>query len=182
MSVVLLAQEAPGGDRSSILRDISSTIPLQVLCRLIASAGAIYAMRCLQPAELGRAAAGANLDVVALTDHDTTGGWAEAIAALPAGLTFVSNAGFGTITTIMAGQLGLIRTLRGLTPAFGNFTDGRFDEARYEELLEEAENVLVRNGVVQKGDLIVITIGEPIGKAGGTNTMKIVRVGEHRRG
>src|SRR6266702_2735790 len=51
-----------------------------------------------------------------------------------------------------------------------------------EELLEEAENVLVRNGVVQKGDLIVLTIGEPIGKAGGTNTMKIVRVGEHRKG
>jgi pyruvate kinase len=51
-----------------------------------------------------------------------------------------------------------------------------------EELLEEAENVLVKNGVVQKGDLIVLTIGEPIGKAGGTNTMKIVKVGEHRRG
>src|SRR3989440_1330865 len=51
-----------------------------------------------------------------------------------------------------------------------------------EELLEEAENVLVRNSVVQKGDLIVLTIGEPIGKAGGTNTMKIVRVGEHRKG
>jgi pyruvate kinase len=51
-----------------------------------------------------------------------------------------------------------------------------------EELLEEAENVLVRNGVVQKGDLIVLTIGEPIGKAGGTNTMKIVRVGEPRKG
>jgi pyruvate kinase len=51
-----------------------------------------------------------------------------------------------------------------------------------EELLEEAENVLVRNNLVQKGDLIVITIGEPIGKAGGTNTMKIVKVGEHHRG
>src|SRR2546429_838592 len=51
-----------------------------------------------------------------------------------------------------------------------------------EELLEEAENVLVRNGVVQKGDLIVLTIGEPIGKAGGTNTLKIVQVGEHREG
>jgi pyruvate kinase len=50
-----------------------------------------------------------------------------------------------------------------------------------EELLEEAENVLLKNGVVQKGDLIVITIGEPIGKAGGTNTMKIVKVGEQRR-
>ena len=51
-----------------------------------------------------------------------------------------------------------------------------------EELLKEAENVLVESGVVEEGDLIVITIGEPIGKAGGTNTMKIVRVGEHRRG
>ena len=51
-----------------------------------------------------------------------------------------------------------------------------------EELLEEAERVLVKNGVVRSGDLIVLTIGEPIGKAGGTNTMKIVRVGEPRKG
>jgi pyruvate kinase len=48
-----------------------------------------------------------------------------------------------------------------------------------EELLREAEKVLVENHVVKEGDLIVLTIGEPIGKAGGTNTMKIVRVGEH---
>jgi len=50
-----------------------------------------------------------------------------------------------------------------------------------EELLSEAEKVLVDNGVVNEGDLIVLTIGEPIGKAGGTNTMKIVKVGEHRK-
>ncbi|MGQ0509830.1 MAG: pyruvate kinase [Betaproteobacteria bacterium] len=50
-----------------------------------------------------------------------------------------------------------------------------------EELLSEAEKVLVENNVVVDGDLIVLTIGEPIGKAGGTNTMKIVKVGEHRR-
>jgi len=49
-----------------------------------------------------------------------------------------------------------------------------------EELLAEAESVLVKNGIVKDGDLIVLTIGEPIGKAGGTNTMKIVKVGEHR--
>jgi len=49
-----------------------------------------------------------------------------------------------------------------------------------EPLLREAERVLVDNNVVKRGDLIVLTIGEPIGKAGGTNTMKIVRVGEHR--
>ncbi len=50
-----------------------------------------------------------------------------------------------------------------------------------EELLAEAEQVLVSNGVVKDGDLIVLTIGEPIGAAGGTNTMKIVRVGDHRK-
>jgi pyruvate kinase len=48
-----------------------------------------------------------------------------------------------------------------------------------EELLREAEKVLVASGVVKEGDIIVLTIGEPIGKAGGTNTMKIVKVGEH---
>ncbi|MFD6399543.1 PHP domain-containing protein [Nocardia sp. NPDC060249] len=41
------------------------------------------------PAELVRHAAAAGLDVVAITDHDTTGGWAEAEAARPAGLTLV---------------------------------------------------------------------------------------------
>ncbi|MGH8705254.1 MAG: pyruvate kinase [Burkholderiales bacterium] len=50
-----------------------------------------------------------------------------------------------------------------------------------DELLAEAEKVLAQSGVVTDGDLIVLTIGEPIGKAGGTNTMKIVKIGEHRR-
>jgi 3',5'-nucleoside bisphosphate phosphatase len=44
------------------------------------------------PADLVTAAAAAGLDVVALTDHDTTAGWAEATAALPAGLTLVPGA------------------------------------------------------------------------------------------
>lgn len=46
-------------------------------------------------------------------------------------------------------------------------------------LLWEAEQLLMRQGVVERGDLIVLTIGEPIGCVGGTNTLKIVRVGEH---
>lgn len=48
-------------------------------------------------------------------------------------------------------------------------------------LLWEAEQILLEQGVVQYGDLIVLTIGEPIGAAGGTNTMKIVRVGDTPR-
>jgi predicted metal-dependent phosphoesterase TrpH len=41
------------------------------------------------PADLVRAAGAAGLDIVAITDHDTTAGWAEAVAALPAGLALV---------------------------------------------------------------------------------------------
>jgi predicted metal-dependent phosphoesterase TrpH len=45
-----------------------------------------------RPADLVRAAAAAGLDVVALTDHDTTRGWSEAEEALPSGLRLVRGA------------------------------------------------------------------------------------------
>ena len=47
-----------------------------------------------------------------------------------------------------------------------------------EVILERAEEELLNRGIVRNGDIMVMTIGEPIGKAGGTNTMKIIRVGE----
>src|SRR5207237_5697855 len=46
----------------------------------------------LRPAAVMAAAGEAGLDAVALTDHDTTAGWAEAAAGLPAGLTLVPGA------------------------------------------------------------------------------------------
>jgi PAS domain S-box-containing protein len=48
------------------------------------------------------------------------------------GLMFARKARFGFIIDIIATQLGLIRTLRGLTPTFGSFDDGQFDERRIE--------------------------------------------------
>lgn len=45
-------------------------------------------------------------------------------------------------------------------------------------VLKEAENLLVAKGAVKKGDLIVATWGEQMGKVGGTNAMRIVKVGE----
>jgi len=50
-----------------------------------------------------------------------------------------------------------------------------------EKALHMAEDELLKRGAVQNGDYIILTIGEPFGKAGGTNTMKIVKVGEHRK-
>lgn len=49
-----------------------------------------------------------------------------------------------------------------------------------DRLLAEAEQLLIDRGVVELGELIALTIGEPIGSTGGTNTLKIVRVGEHQ--
>ena len=46
-------------------------------------------------------------------------------------------------------------------------------------MLADAETVLLDQGAVERGDLVVRTIGEPIGTPGGTNTLKIVHVGEH---
>jgi pyruvate kinase len=45
-------------------------------------------------------------------------------------------------------------------------------------VLRKAEELLQREGVVRKGDLIVVTWGSPMGQAGGTNALKIVRVGD----
>jgi pyruvate kinase len=38
--------------------------------------------------------------------------------------------------------------------------------------------LMLAKGIVKKGDMIVMTWGEPMGQAGGTNALKIVRVGE----
>jgi 3',5'-nucleoside bisphosphate phosphatase len=56
------------------------------------------------PAEVLAAATAAGLDVVALTDHDTTAGWAEAFAARPAGLTVVPGVEFSCVHTAEDGR------------------------------------------------------------------------------
>jgi pyruvate kinase len=64
--------------------------------------------------------------------------------------------------------------LKGVCPVLmGQSGHGR------DELLRDAETELIRAGAVVPGDLIALTIGEPIGTPGGTNTLKIVEVGEH---
>ncbi|SEP52612.1 hypothetical protein SAMN04489732_12183 [Amycolatopsis saalfeldensis] len=50
------------------------------------------------PAELVAAATRAGLDVVAITDHDTTAGWAPASEAVPPGLTLVPGAELSTVS------------------------------------------------------------------------------------
>jgi pyruvate kinase len=49
------------------------------------------------------------------------------------------------------------------------------------EEMHSAEEVLIERGLVKEGDLVVITVGEAVGKAGHTNTMKIVRIGDYSK-
>jgi pyruvate kinase len=41
--------------------------------------------------------------------------------------------------------------------------------------LADAEAHLKARGIVQSGDVYAITVGEPMGQPGGTNTLKICR-------
>ena len=48
-----------------------------------------------------------------------------------------------------------------------------------EEVLKAAQDLLLAKGVVQNGDMIVVTWGEPMGQVGGTNALKIMKIGEY---
>lgn len=62
---------------------------------------------------------------------------------------------------------------RGVYPVGFSFIST--DPAR---IMIEAIDELRRRGAVRDGDLAILSIGEPLAKPGGTNTMKIVRVGD----
>lgn len=67
-------------------------------------------------------------------------------------------------------RLALFRNVHPLCQVFTQDRD---------EALAQAEKLLLEKAVVQRGDLIVLTCGEPMGQSGGTNALKIVRAGEH---
>jgi PAS domain S-box-containing protein len=60
---------------------------------------------------------------------------AEAQREAEHGLEFAQKARFGLVIDIITAQLGLVRTLRGLTPKFGSFDHGQFDELQFESHL-----------------------------------------------
>ncbi|WP_426537316.1 AAA family ATPase [Bradyrhizobium sp. McL0615] len=59
----------------------------------------------------------------------------EAQRETESGLEFAEKLGFGLVVGWITSQLGLIRTLRGLTTRFGAFDDGRFKELEFERHL-----------------------------------------------
>jgi pyruvate kinase len=84
-------------------------------------------------------------------------------------------------TTVPIYAMSSVTETRRRVTLFRGVYPVKFKGARDpEKALAMAEDELLRRGAMQTGDYIVLTIGEPYGIAGGTNTMKIVKVGEHR--
>ncbi|WP_437594472.1 sensor histidine kinase [Sorangium sp. So ce1000] len=61
-------------------------------------------------------------------------------------LEFTRKAKFGLVVDLITGQLGFIRTLRGLLPEFGSFNDDHFDEGRFERRLEDDPRLSIAAG------------------------------------
>jgi PAS domain S-box-containing protein len=74
-----------------------------------------------------------NLNTNLLATGDSLG---DAQREADNGLDFARKARFGLVIDIITAQLGLIRTLRGLTPEFGSFNDEGFNESQFEEHLQ----------------------------------------------
>ena len=75
----------------------------------------------------------------------------------------------------LTARVGTERTMtlyRNVVPLHVESSDDR------DTALQQALEVLVRNGYASHGDIVVLTVGEPMGQPGGTNTLKIVKVGD----
>jgi pyruvate kinase len=103
--------------------------------------------------------------IAALTQSGSTALW---MSRLDAGVPIYA-------LTPEIGTLRKCSLLRGVYPVLMEYRT-KIAEA----LVDDAQDELLRHGLVQAGDLIAITSGEPVGKSGGTNTLKIIRVGEYR--
>ncbi|MES2050283.1 MAG: pyruvate kinase [Pseudomonadota bacterium] len=67
-------------------------------------------------------------------------------------------------------KLALYRNVQAFKMPYSNDRDA---------VLKSVENLLQGNGVVTKGDTMVVTWGEPMGQVGGTNALKIVKFGDN---
>jgi len=52
------------------------------------------------------------------------------------------------------------------------------DTRSTDEMLQQLDRILMQNGSLKKGDTVVFVAGQPIGRPGTTNLMKLHRVGE----
>lgn len=67
-------------------------------------------------------------------------------------------------------KAALLRNVRALELAGGHDREAS---------LKAVQDLLLEKGLVQNGDMVVLTWGEPMGQVGGTNALKIMKIGEY---
>ena len=104
--------------------------------------------------------------IIALTQSGSTPLWMSRV-----------NAGVPIFAlTPLPETLSKVTLFSGVHPiAFHSKARGQTEE------WHQIEATLEELGLVKEGDMVVMTIGEAMGKSGHTNTMKIMRVGDHKR-
>jgi len=101
--------------------------------------------------------------IIALTESGATALWMS---------RHWSNVPIYALTSRVGSQRAMA-LYRNVTPLPLDACDDR------DVALQQAIEVLVKKKLVSHGDQVVLTVGEPMGQVGGTNTLKIVRVGDH---
>jgi len=118
------------------------------------------------PAELMQAAATAGLDVVAITDHDNTMGWAPALAARPDGLTVIRGAEFST--SVITPQRRISVHLLGylFDPGHRAIVDeqSRLREERLHRGLAIVERMVAAGVPITADQVLTIAAGAPVGR------------------
>ena len=81
----------------------------------------------------------------------------------------------------LAARLGksvaILGDLQGPKIRVSTFKDNKIMLKVGDKFLLDAELELLQNGLVQPGDLVIMTVGDVVGQVNTTNTMKIIKVG-----
>lgn len=118
------------------------------------------------PADLMTAASAAGLDVIGLTDHDTTAGWAAAAAALPTGLTLVRGAEFSTYVTVPRSIVSvhlLAYLFDPLDPVIVREQE-RLRAERLQRGLQMVELMMADGLPITQEQVLAIAAGAPVGR------------------
>jgi predicted metal-dependent phosphoesterase TrpH len=118
------------------------------------------------PAELMQAAVAAGLDVVAITDHDNTMGWAPALAARPAELTVIRGAEFSTLVRNPDRRTSVHLLGYLFDPGHRAIVDeqGRLREERLHRGLAIVQRMVAAGVPITAEQVLTIAAGAPVGR------------------
>ncbi|HEY7815508.1 MAG TPA: PHP domain-containing protein [Nakamurella sp.] len=118
------------------------------------------------PAELMLAAATAGLDVVAITDHDNTMGWAPALVARPAGLTVIRGAEFSTSARTPDRRVSVHLLGYLFDPGHRAIVDeqARLRAERLHRGMAIVERMVAAGVPITAGQVMAIAAGAPVGR------------------